>query len=130
MTKTNNIAALLCFSLVIVSAARGDFVSNISCTQRWPWNGKVDIDYTLSNEERYDVPVFKLGFYGKIGNGPSFPLRSLSGDVEDHTVRAEGTHRVTWDAAQDLGTNVDASNVKSRSWRGRRPYHHRICTST
>ena len=112
MTKTKNIAAILCFSLVIASAARGDFVSNISCTQRWPWNGKVDIDYTLSNEEHYDVPVFKLGFYGKIGNGPSFPLKSLSGDVEDHTVRAEGTHRVTWDASQDLGTNVDVSNVK------------------
>ena len=112
MTKTKNIAAILCFSLVIASAARGNFVSNISCTQRWPWNGKVDIDYTLNNEEHYDVPVFKLGFYGQIGDGPSFPLRSLSGDVEDHTVRAEGTHRVTWDAYQDLGANVDASNVK------------------
>jgi Uncharacterized conserved protein len=112
MTKTKHLAVILCLSLLISFVARGNVVSNISCTQRWPWNGKVDIDFTLSNDLHYDIPVFKLGFYGQIGDGPSFPLKSVTGDVDDHTIALEGTHRVTWDAYQDLGANVDASNVK------------------
>jgi formylglycine-generating enzyme required for sulfatase activity len=112
MMKTKNLASILCFSLLLSFTARGAIVSGISCTQRWPWNGKVDIDFNLFNELEYELPVFKLGFYGQIGDGPSFPLKSITGDVNDHTVQEDGWHRVTWDAYQDLGATVDASDVK------------------
>ena len=53
-------------------------ITNISCAQRWPWNGKVDINYTLSSSAAY--PVFPVAFYGQIGNGEEFALNTLEGD--------------------------------------------------
>ena len=80
------------------------FAGNISVSvervqQRWPWNGKVDIDYTVTyddaNEDIY------VGFVGKDGAANrSFPLKTLEGDGANGVVKA-GTHRVTWDMSID-----------------------------
>ncbi|MBR4465484.1 formylglycine-generating enzyme family protein [bacterium] len=112
MTTKKIITAIFALALVIASASWGDIVSNISCTQRWPWNGKVDIDYTLTSGANSGMPLFKLGFYGQIGSGSPFPLQSLSGDGASRVAVGEGTRRVTWDAYQDLGATVDASDVQ------------------
>ena len=112
MTTKKILTAIFALALVFASASSGDVVSSISCTQRWPWNGKVDIDYTLTSGCQSPMPVFRLGFYGQIGSDPSFPLKTLSGDGASRVVIGEGTQRVTWDAYQDLGAAVDASDVK------------------
>ena len=65
--------------------------------QRWPWNGKVDIDYTVT----YDDADIYVGFIGKDGaENRSFPLKTLEGDGANGVVKA-GKHRVTWDMSVD-----------------------------
>ena len=67
--------------------------------QRWPWNGKVDIDYTVTYDDK-NADVY-VGFIGKDGaENRSFPLKTLEGDGADGIVKA-GTHRVTWDMSVD-----------------------------
>jgi len=67
--------------------------------QRWPWNGKVDIDYTVTYDDA-NADVY-VGFLGKDGaENRSFPLKTLEGDGADGVVKA-GTHRVTWDMSVD-----------------------------
>ena len=67
--------------------------------QRWPWNGKVDIDYTVTYDDA-NADVY-VGFIGKDGAGNrSFPLKTLEGDGANGVVKA-GTHRVTWDMSVD-----------------------------
>ncbi|MBQ7556250.1 formylglycine-generating enzyme family protein [bacterium] len=107
-----SLAAITGLSFVIASFALGNVVSNVKCTQRWPWNGKVDIDYTLTSENTGTMSKFLLSFYGQIGDGSSFPLKTLSGEGADHIVVGTGTRRVTWDAYSDLGATVDAADVK------------------
>lgn len=84
-------------------------ISNISASQRWPWNGKVDISYTLSSEETY--PVFRLVFFGQIGSGEPFALDALEGEGACGVAFGSGVKRVTWDASVDKpGTETD--NIK------------------
>ena len=67
--------------------------------QRWPWNGKVDIDYTVTYDDA-NADVY-VGFIGKDGaENRSFPLRTLEGDGANGVVKA-GKHRVTWDMSVD-----------------------------
>ena len=67
--------------------------------QRWPWNGKVDIDYTVTYDDA-NADIY-VGFIGKDGaENRSFPLKTLEGDGADGVVKA-GTHRVTWDMSVD-----------------------------
>ncbi|MBO7448547.1 formylglycine-generating enzyme family protein [bacterium] len=97
---------------VLASAAMGQMVSNISCVQRWPWNGLVDIEFTLASENNNGMPVFDLAYYGKIGDGTPFPIKTLLGEGASRIAIGEGAHRVTWDAYADCGASVDAGNVK------------------
>lgn len=67
--------------------------------QRWPWNGKVDIDYTVTYDDK-NADVY-VGFIGKDGaENRSFPLKTLEGDGANGVVKA-GQHRVTWDMSVD-----------------------------
>ena len=84
-------------------------ITNISCAQRWPWNGKVDINYTLSSSAAY--PVFRVAFYGQIGNGETFALNTLEGDGACGVTFEDGVKRVTWDASIDK-PGTESSNVK------------------
>ncbi|MBO7447521.1 SUMF1/EgtB/PvdO family nonheme iron enzyme [bacterium] len=106
-------AFLLLLSLAVAVSALADLtpsqITNISCAQRWPWNGKVDINYTLSSSAAY--PVFRVAFYGQIGNGEEFALNTLEGDGACGVTFEDGVKRVTWDASIDK-PNTESSNVK------------------
>jgi len=106
-------AFLLLLSLAVALSALADLapsqITNISCAQRWPWNGKVDINYTLSSSAAY--PVFRVAFYGQIGNGETFALNTLEGDGACGVTFEDGVKRVTWDASIDK-PNTESSNVK------------------
>ena len=49
-------------------------VSNVSCHQRYPWNGSVDIDYTLTATSKRTTPVFQINFYGSSDDGQTVVL--------------------------------------------------------
>ncbi|MBR5946659.1 SUMF1/EgtB/PvdO family nonheme iron enzyme [bacterium] len=101
----------LLLALISFEAA-ADVVSGISCRQRWPWNGKVDIDYTLTAQNASDGPVFSVSFYGKVGDNEPFALTKLEGEGQYGIVFSSGAKRITWDSAEQLGHTVDSSAVK------------------
>lgn len=102
------VPALLLALLSFEAAA--DVVSGISCRQRWPWNGKVDIDYTLTSQSA--GPVFSVSFFGRIGDGEPFNLTKLEGEGQYGIAFGSGSKRITWDSAKQLGNTVDSSAVK------------------
>lgn len=90
----------LCFGTSAVS---------VTCHQRWPWNGKVDIDYVLQSEQ--EEPVFNIVLYGKIGEGETFRLRYLEGDGAGGVAIGAGHKKVVWDA-YDQFPNTSISDMK------------------
>lgn len=96
-------------------------VSSIKCTQRYPWNGMVDIDYTVKCEKAdADVWVYPVG-YDKDSNTTMAP-RSLTGDGVNAPVKA-GTHRMTWKVTDDYPDfNSTAFTVKMTALVGAAPY--------
>lgn len=96
-------------------------VSDIKCTQRTPWNGKVDIDYTVTCDKKdADIWVYPVG-YDKDTNTTMAP-RALEGDGVNAPVKA-GTHRMTWTVTDDYPNfNSTAFTVKMTAIAGAAPY--------
>ena len=86
--------------------------SNTASAQRWPWNGKVDINYTLTATTTKTSPVFSVKFFGQDPSGNKFSLTSLSGDGTTGITLGAGPKKATWDATADLGTDVDTTGYK------------------
>ncbi|MBO7435019.1 formylglycine-generating enzyme family protein [bacterium] len=95
---------------IMTFSASADVVSGITCRQRWPWNGKVDIDYTLNSSSA--GAVFSVQFFGKIGDGEAFNLSTIEGEGQYGIVFGSGQKRVTWDSTKQLGHTVDSSEAK------------------
>lgn len=96
-------------------------VSNVVCTQRYPWNGKVDIDYEVfADDPAADVWVYATGF-DKDAN-VSMGVRAISGEGANAPVKP-GKHRMTWDVTADYpGFNSTAFTVKMTALTGGAPY--------
>ena len=106
ISRLKILLALTAFS----SLCFGSSAVSVSCHQRWPWNGKVDIDYVLQSSAA--EPMFNVIFYGKIGDGESIRLTNLNGDGSSGLVVGAGEKRVTWDAsAQFPSTSSDNFKV-------------------
>ena len=118
--KLNLIMAVLaCAAACAVEAAVS--VSNVVCTQRYPWNGKVDIDYEVfADDPAADVWVYATGF-DKDAN-VSMGVRAISGDGAGAPVKP-GKRRMTWDVTADYpGFNSTAFTVKMTALTGGAPY--------
>lgn len=107
--------AVVAVSTLGVSTAEPT-VSNVTAKQRYPWNGLVDVDCTVS------------GIDGTT-NGVSFALAAVipdSGDVRnvsqfwvvqggtnstDKRVYVNGDYRIVWDAQADLGAVIYSNMV-------------------
>ena len=96
-------------------------VTDIKCKQRYPWNGMVDIDYTVKCEkEDAEVWVYPVG-YDKDSNMTMAP-RALSGDGVDAPV-SNGTFRMTWKVTDDYPNfHSTAFTVKMAALVGAAPY--------
>jgi formylglycine-generating enzyme required for sulfatase activity len=96
-------------------------VTDIQCQQRYPWNGMVDIDYTVASDDPdADVWVYPIG-YDKDSNTSMAP-RALTGDGVDAPVKA-GTHRMTWTVTDDYPDfHSTAFTVKMIALTGAAPY--------
>ena len=96
-------------------------VSNVVCTQQYPWNGKVDIDYEVfADDPAADVWVYATGF-DKDAN-VSMGVRAISGDGANAPVKP-GKHRMTWDVTSDYpGFNTTKFTVKMTALTGGAPY--------
>ena len=103
---------LFVLTLLLAIGALADTVSNIKFAQRWPWNGKVDIDYTLTKTTSKTTPVFSVDFYVRVNGGEATKLQKLEGDGATGIILGDGQKRTTWDASQDLVSQVNSDDVQ------------------
>lgn len=84
-------------------------VKNVEAHQRYPWNGKVDIDFQLTSEDSDTSYTVEISCTDNVGN-TNITLRTVqrNGNGEPSTahVLKAGTYRFVWDA------DVDCPNVK------------------
>ena len=89
----------------------GSAIKNVTAKQRYPWNGKVDISYTIVGDvaagvtQSGEVAVLKVAAIDKTANATNMATK-LSGDVSI----TEGTHSLVWDMGAD-GLSFKSSNV-------------------
>ena len=77
-------------------------VTNVTCQQRYPWNGMVDIDYEIQS----DQPNALFWIYPKGTDnwlGKRVIMNTFSGDGATNAVGV-GKHRMVWDAKTDMPT--------------------------
>lgn len=98
-------------AVVTACAAGGAEIRNVTAKQRYPWNGKVDISYTVVGdvaaeaEQGGEVAVLKVAAIDKTANTTNMATK-LSGDVSV----TEGTHSLVWDMEADA-LSFRSSNV-------------------
>lgn len=117
--KTLMTTALAAMLATALEAAVG--VKNVTCQQRYPWNGKVDIDYEVTSDDpNADVWVYPTG-YDKDANVSMAP-RALTGEGAGAAVKP-GKHRMTWDVSADYPDFAStAFSVKMIALTGGAPY--------
>ena len=111
--KEWNIKSLMLSACAMVTAcaAGGAEIRNVTAKQRYPWNGKVDISYTIVGDvaaevtQSGEVAVLKVAAIDKTANATNMATK-LSGDVSI----TEGTHSLVWDMGAD-GLSFKSSNV-------------------
>ena len=78
-------------------------VTSLSVRQRYPWNGKVDIDFSLGStvSEAFAFVRFGATYVNGSGETVNVPMRTF-----DHGASwfcaSSGTYRVTWDSTADV----------------------------
>ena len=95
--------------LVFQPCARADVeVSGVVARQRFPWNGLVDVECTVSGIEGVTNGL-KLAVAavdqatGRARNGSHFQVEKNGAWSDDREVATNGTYRLLWDARADLG---------------------------
>lgn len=102
MLKITRLALLsFLFSCLALFAAETARVTNLTATPRTPWNGLVDITYSLE----CDTPdaVMSVSFQGfDYDRNESIPMTSLTGDgAGGELLPAGGPYHIAWDFAND-----------------------------
>ena len=92
-------------------------VVDIKCTPRSPWNGLVDVEYTVAcDDPNADVYVNPVAYDGdrRLTMFPS----AFTGDGATNTVKA-GKHTMVWDAMKDFGA-FSSANFQLKMYAGKR----------
>ena len=100
------ISAILCMGIVVGAFAATNFeVKNVEAHQRYPWNGKVDIDFLIESpdaEAEFKVTVVCTDHVGNT----NLTLRTIKYNDKSEAATMftlkPGQHRLTWDADTDL----------------------------
>jgi formylglycine-generating enzyme required for sulfatase activity len=114
---------MVAWLLLLAVSVRGDVkVTNIEVKPRYPWNGLVDIVYSINwnevdlNGEPFEVRVEFEGYDTVLDK--TFVMKSMSGDGVNAPITRDpdktgGTYKATWNAAKDYPTiNTAAFKVK------------------
>ena len=96
------ISMALCVSMV-PSPSYADSVTNVtinSVVQRWPWNNKVDISYTVEGGQARALGIYCGLRFAFTANGQTYNFEgySIGASAEN------GSHTVTWTAPQGIVT--------------------------
>ena len=92
MNAKGTLVALACASMVLSVAEAATAIRVDSVTQRWPWNNKVDIAYTIEGGQDLVSSNFcKIVFTTTIGS-KTYTIDGTSLGAS----ASEGSHKVTW----------------------------------
>ena len=115
--------ALAAGSLAIAAQGLTLSVKDVKIAQRYPWNGLVDIDYTVvCDDADADIYVYPVGY--DVDMNVSVAPRTLTGDGANGKAVKAGTHRMTWDMATDMGANYNRAkfSMKIHAYANAAPY--------
>ena len=108
--KTLIALAVLSCSVTVVMAST---ITGVTAQQRYPWNGKVDISYTVTGDiaeeakQRAVLTSLKVTAIDRVANTTNIATQ-LSGDLS----LEEGTHAIVWDMdAEGFPLPFKSSNV-------------------
>ena len=116
-------AAAIMF-LAAVAHATQLTVTDVKVAQRYPWNGLVDITYTVNcDDATKDVWVYPVGYDADNDKTVAMMPAHLTGDGAGKPVKS-GTHRMTWDMATAMGKDYNraAFSVKMHAFCDSAPY--------
>ena len=87
-------------------------MTSLSVKQRYPWNGKVDIDFSFTSSipEAYAFINFKAEYVNAAGETVTVPMKTFDQFTTAFATNA-GTYRVTWDSTADA-PNLVVTNLK------------------
>ncbi|MBR0068601.1 MAG: formylglycine-generating enzyme family protein [Kiritimatiellae bacterium] len=123
MNMKKMMMALAAGSLAIAAQALTLSVKDVKIAQRYPWNGLVDIDYTVvCDDAAADVYVYPVGY--DVDMNVSVAPRTLTGDGANGKAVKAGTHRMTWDMGTDMGANYNRAkfSMKMHAYANAAPY--------
>ena len=108
-----SITALVTVGIASVACAVSPTITGVTAQQRYPWNGKVDISYTVTGniaeeaKQRAVLTSLKVSAIDMIANTTNTATQ-LSGDLS----LAEGTHAIVWDMdAEGFSLPFKSANV-------------------
>ena len=116
--------AMAVLFLTAVAHATTLTVTDIKVAQRYPWNGLVDITYTVNcDDPTKDVWVYPVGYDADNDKTVALMPAHLTGDGVGKAVKS-GTHRMTWDMATAMGKDYNraAFSVKMHAFCDAAPY--------
>ena len=106
--KTKRLCFFLAICLLALGARAAEIIlKDITVTPRWPWNGLVDITYSVEfygmTDDCHPTEVW-LNAWGKdYVKNETVEMKTLTGDGIDTPVLAGGPYTIVWDAGKDAG---------------------------
>ena len=101
--------------LCLAAVARGAEIRNVTAKQRYPWNGLVDIRFSVSGIGEGEAWALSLAALepdsGSVREVSHFRVVRDGTDPDERAVSANGECEVLWDAAADLGEVVCSNMV-------------------
>ncbi len=105
----------LAVSALSAGLAEGDsLVLSATARQRYPWNGRVDVDVSFGGEAGY---TYRVGLSAQdMGGGTNLPVRTVwregaASGGNPVPFDTPGAYRLIWDAASDLPAGFVADSV-------------------
>ena len=98
--KTFVLAIFLLFACVRALIHAAGTVTGVSVQPRWPWNGLVDITYSIAGDEADAEYTVSFSGYDR-DLDRTVAMTAVSGRGVDAAVPAGGPYTATWDAAKD-----------------------------
>lgn len=95
----------LLLALVAVFQVPAATVSEVAARQRWPWNGLVDIDYTITGADTEGMAIAV-----NVTDVETGRVYTPTNFVEASRPTDAGRHRITWDTARDA-VSLNATNL-------------------
>ena len=96
---------MVAWLLLAVSGRADVTVKDVSVKPRWPWNGLVDITYSIECDEKDEDGKDKDVYVSFMGNdsvlNQKVMMKTLAGDGAKDPVKDGGPYTVTWNAGKD-----------------------------